>query len=244
MRGLSRVIKLAPVDFKNVRRDALLAWTPILPLAIAPLIRWGVPPVAEYLQREAALDITGWYPLFMSGFAVMMPGVIGTVVGFLLIDERDDGVFSALLVTPVPESAYLAYRLCLPLLAGYVMTLITYPIAGLTPLSQLDLAAAALLGAFGAPFMALALACFADNKVTGFAIMKVLNAVQILPLVAYFVSERWQLVIGLWPTYWPMKIVWLAAAGRPYAVHLIIGLVVNFLAVGLLLKRFRKIAHR
>ncbi len=124
------------------------------------------------------------------------------------------------------------------------MTLITYPIAGLAPLALPDLAAAAFVGAFGAPFMALALAVFADNKVTGFATMKVLNAVQILPLVAYFVPEPRQYLMGFWPTYWPMKIVWLAAEGRPYALPLMIGLVINSLALGLLLWRFRKIVHR
>ena len=92
--------------------------------------------------------------------------------------------------------------------------------------------------------MALFLASFTENKVTGFAMMKLMNAVQILPVVAYFVPLPAQLLFGIVPAYWPMKMVWLAADGRPYGVYLVAGLVVNVAAVGLLLRRFDRVVHR
>ena len=237
-------VRLAPVDLKNLRRDPMLVWMPVVPIVVALAIRWGVPLSAELVSGAAGIDIRPWYPLFMSGFAVMMPGLVGVVVGFLLLDERDEGVLDALLVTPLPEWAYLGYRSFLPLLAGIFMTLVAYPMAGLVPLSFGHLAAAAVLGGFGAPFMAMLLATYADNKVTGFAIMKLLNGLQILPLLAYFVREPWQYLAGLWPGYWPMKIVWLAAAGETITWQPWVGLIVNIAAVGLLLMRFRRVVRR
>ena len=53
-----------------------------------------------------------------------------------------------------------------------------------------------------------------------------------------------QLFFGILPVYWPMKMVWLAAEGRPYGVYLAAGLVVNLVAVGLLMKRFDRVVHR
>lgn len=244
MNGISIFIKLAPVDLKNIRRDALLAWVLVIPLEIALLIRWGIPPLTAYFERQLAFDLTPYYPLLMSSFPAMMPGMVGMVIGFLLLDERDDGIFDAMLVTPVPTWAYLGYRVSMPLALGFVMTLLTYPLAGLTPLTLRDLAAASLLGCFGAPFMALVLAGFADNKVTGFTIMKFVNAVQLAPMLAWFVPEPLQLVAGFWPSYWPVKIVWRAAAGQPYALYLVVGVVVNVIAVGLLMKRFQRVVHR
>jgi len=71
-----------------------------------------------------------------------------------------------------------------------------------------------------------------------------INAVQILPLVAYSVPMPAQLLFGLIPSYWPMKMVWQAADGLPYAPYLVAGLAVNLVAVGLSVHRFERIAHR
>lgn len=46
------------------------------------------------------------------------------------------------------------------------------------------------------------------------------------------------------PSYWPMKMVWQAADGLPYGHYLIAGLAVNVVAVGLLVRRFERIAYR
>lgn len=244
MSTVALLLKLAPADLKNVRRDPLLMWLPVIPLLLGLLIRWGVPPLTSYLLRRTGFDLQPWYPLLMGSFAIALPGMIGTVTGFLLLDERDDGVLDALLVTPLPAAAYVGYRVATPLAVGFVMTMLTYPLCGLTPLPWADLAAAASLGAFGAPFMALFLASFADNKVTGFAMMKLMNAVQIFPVAAFFVSMPMQLLAGCIPSYWPMKVVWLAAEGRSYGVYLAVGLSVNVAAVGLLMQRFDRIVHR
>ena len=53
-----------------------------------------------------------------------------------------------------------------------------------------------------------------------------------------------QLAFGLIPTYWPMKMIWLAAGHQPYGAYLVAGLIVNMAAVGLLLRRFDRIVYR
>ncbi len=244
MSRVSIVLKLVPVDWKNIRRDSLLMWIPLIPPLTALLIRWGIPPLTQTLLQATGRNLEPWYPLIMASFVIALPGMIGTVTGFLLLDERDDGVLDALLVTPVSARAYVGYRIATPLVAGFLVTVLSYPLCGLTPLRWVDLLAAAALGGLGAPFMALYLASFADNKVTGFALMKLMNAIQVLPLVAWFVPQPAQLGFGLIPSYWPMKIVWQAADGLPYAPYLAAGLAVNVLAVGLLVRRFERIVHR
>ena len=233
MKTLGVMIRLAPVDLKNLRRDSLLMWIPVVPFLLALLMRWGIPLLTEMVRLQAGRDLEPWYPLIMSSFVITVAGLVGMVVGFLLLDERDAGVLDALLVTPVSAGALVAYRVAVPLAVGFFITLLTYPLVGMTPLPLVDLAAANALGSFAAPFMALFLASFADNKVTGFAMVKLMQAVQILPLVAFFVAPPAQLAFGLLPTYWPMKIIWLAADGQPYGLYLVVGLVVNVAAVGL-----------
>lgn len=244
MKTLRLIRALAPVDIQNIRRDPLLLWIPVIPLLMAVAIRIIVPQGANLLQARTGFDLTEHYPLIMGCFVLLTPSMIGMVIGFLLLDERDDRVLTALLVTPMPVETYLLYRLCVPGILGFLMTLVGYPVAGLTPVALIDLVAVALLGSITASLMALFLAGFAANKVAGFALLKLLNAVLLLPIAAFFVESRWTLLAGIVPPYWPLKVFILTTKGQPYAVYLVVGLAINLLALALLLRRFKIVIHR
>ena len=170
-------------------------------------------------------------------------GLTVLLAGFLLLDERDEGVLTALLVTPVPLGSYLLYRTTLPLLAGFAVTVAGYPLAGLAPLPLPALLATAAVAALNGPATALFLAAFAENKVTGFALVKIVNTLAMVPIAAWFLRPPWQLAAGLVPTYWPMKMTWQAAAGGSWAVYALPGLAAYGLAIALLLRRFGRRVH-
>lgn len=244
MKTLTILQTLGPVDLKNVRRDSLLIWISLLPLGMALIIRIGVPEVARLLHTQWGFDLTPYYPLIMSNFVLLASATVGMVIGFLLLDERDDHMLTALLVTPMPLDGYVLYRISMPMILGLIMTLIGYPIAGLTPISLIDLLAVAALGSITGPLTALFLASFAENKVAGFALAKLLNAVGMVPVAAFFVKSDWQLLAGIVPAYWPLKVFWLAAEGTRYWAYFVAGLVINLVALALLLKRFKMVIHR
>lgn len=241
---LTSVLRFAgPVDLRNVRRDDLLLWIGVAPFLLALLFRFAVPPLAGLLGRELGFDLAPYHGLLMSFFLLMAPSMIGWVTGFLLLDERDGGVLTALLVTPMPLASYLLYRISVPLVVGFAVTVACYPLAGLAPLPFADLLALSLVASLTGPGMALFLAAFAENKVAGFALVKVVNTITMIPIAAYFVRPPWQLAAGLVPTYWPMKMVWLATEGRGYLLHGLAGLGVYAAAIVLLLRRFQTKVH-
>jgi fluoroquinolone transport system permease protein len=133
---------------------------------------------------------------------------------------------------------YLVYRVALPLLLGTVATLIGYPITGLVPLPLTSLLPIVVVGSLSAPLLALILALAAPNKVAGFAVVKVLNTVNLLPIVAYFVPRPVQYVAGIFPTYWPMRALWSAAVEEDYDTYLVLGGVVSVLALLLITRLF------
>ena len=63
--------------------------------------------------------------------------------------------------------------------------------------------------------------------------LKVMNAVNLLPVVAYFVPRPLQFMAGIFPTYWPMRALWSASAGESHYAYLAIGTVVSGLALAL-----------
>lgn len=240
---------LGPVDLKNIRRDALLMWMPVMPLMMVLLIRIAVPEATTFAQREFEFDLTPYYPLLVSFYLLLAPGIVGFVIGFLLLDERDDHTLTALMVTPLPISSYLLYRISVPIVVGLVMTLVGYPLLGLIPLSPLELVLIALLGAFSGAQTALLLAALAENKVSGLAVMKMLNGVQMFPVLAFFIPSVWAYLIGIVPSFWSVKLFWLASDGLrvgdvEFWLVFGMGLAVNVVATWVLLRRFHVVIHR
>jgi fluoroquinolone transport system permease protein len=235
---------LGPIDLKNVGRDSMLLWMPALPVLMALLARWGIPALTDLLAARFGFDLTPYYGALMSFLLPMAAMFVGVVTGFLILDERDDRTLTALMVTPLSLNGYLTYRLSAPLVVSTVLSLVAYPLVGLIPLPVGTLVAIALLSGFAAPILALTFGVLAENKVAGLALQKLLGTVLFLPVLAYFLPEPLQWLAGVFPTYWPLKVFWLAAAGQPIILPLAIGVAVNALALALLVRAFDRVARR
>ncbi len=242
----TRVLRaLGPIDARSVQRDPLLRWTILLPLLLALAARWLLPVLVARLGVLSGADLLQYYPPLMSVALLLLPPLlVGMVVGFLLLDQRDDQTLLALQVTPLPLGAYLTYRIAVPLLLSVLVSAAVLPLAGLAGTGPLPLLAAALAAAPLAPIAALFLAAFAGNKVQGFALTKVSGVLLMPPLVAYFVDSQWQLAFGVLPTYWPARTLWAAQAGEPGLwLYLVVGLGYQAVLLALLLRRVGRVVR-
>jgi fluoroquinolone transport system permease protein len=97
---------LGAIDAHNVARDSMLRWIALFTPAFGLLFRFAAPPVADALRRQFNFDLVAYYPLLMSFLPLIVAGMIGTVVGFLLLDQRDDQTLSGLL-----RGSYASYLL-------------------------------------------------------------------------------------------------------------------------------------
>jgi fluoroquinolone transport system permease protein len=191
-----------------------LRWLVGYPALIALLVRWGLPVLADRVWVRFRLDLTSYDPLLLSWLLLMTPVLAGVVIGFLLLDERDDRTLTALQVTPLTLKGYLVYRVGMPMALSAVMSGVVLHLSGRLTLPLLPLLGAALGTAPLAPLCALFLGAFAANKVQGFALMKAAGVLVLPPLIAYFVRSPWQLAFGVVPLYWPAKAFWMFDAGE------------------------------
>ena len=229
---------LIAADARVLWRDPLLIWMTALPLGMAWVIRILVNAAEPLLPP--GFDLAPYHPLIMGGYLMTAPGMIGFVVGFLLLDERDAGTLRALRVTPLPMRHYLAYRVAGPLVAGTISTIVGYRLAGLSPIATAPLFVIAMVANLAAPLLALALALLAPNKVAGFAAVKALNAVNLLPIAAFFLPVPLQYAAGVLPTYWPMRALWSAAIGDAWIGHALIGVSMGALAIVIAARLFER----
>jgi fluoroquinolone transport system permease protein len=222
---------LVYADARSLWRDPLLGWVLGLPLGVALLLRALLPRVQTALLTRIGFDLDPYHALIMGAYLMTAPGIVAMVIGFLLVDERDCRTLTALRVTPLSMRHYLAYRIVLPLLLGTTATVIGYPLVGVAPMPYSWLWPLALVGALTAPLQALAVAVAAPNKVAGFAVVKVMNAVSLVPAIAFFIPPPLQFVAGILPTYWPMRALWSAVSGESFVHYLVLGVATSVVTV-------------
>lgn len=224
----------------------MLRWMPLLPLVLAVAVRLAFPLVLERLGQLFKLELLPYFgPIGSSALLLITPVMYGMIIGFLFLDQRDDGTLTALHVTPVSLQGYLAYRLSVPILLSVVMTPLAFGIAGVSGVGFPALLLCTITAAPLAALVALSLAAFAENKVQGFALQKA-GSVFLLPAVAaYFVSPVWQLLFLPLPTYWPVKLYWSIGAGdHEWWAYLVGGLLFQVGLAGLLLKQVKRRLER
>ena len=236
---------LGPIDAKSVARDSMLRWLIGTPLVFALVFRWGVPVLHATLAERYGFDLAPYYPLLTSFLVLMVPTLLGAVVGFLLLDQRDDRTLTALQVTPLSVEGFLAYRIAVPMLVSIPVMMASIAIADLVTMGAPAAFAASLQAAPAAPLYALFVAAFATNKVQGFALLKGVGVLTWPPVFAWFVTSPWQVAIGIDPLYWPLKVFWMLEAGEPGAwLYFLAGLAWQGLLVGVLVRRFKAVIAR
>jgi fluoroquinolone transport system permease protein len=217
----------------------------LIPVLMAFAFRWGLPAVAAWADRRFSVDLLVYAPLLASLLVMVTPMLFGMVIGFLLLDQKDDRTLTALQVTPLTVEGYLVYRLGLPMILSVGMTVVALQLSGLTELGIGRQTVAAVTAAPLAPAFALFLAGFASNKVQGFALSKAAGVVNWPPMIAWFVDPPWQWAFGLCPTYWPAKVYWELERGETGAWAVgVVGLVVSIGLNAYLLRRFARVMVR
>jgi fluoroquinolone transport system permease protein len=246
VKTLAAYRSLGAIDIRNVTRDSLLRWIVVLTPTFGLFVRFAVPPIADAVERRFGLDLAPYYPLIMSFLPLAVAGLIGTVVGFLLLDQRDDDTMAALLVTPLSLGDYLRYRMLVLIVLSSAFSCVTVPLAGLTATTSTQLVVTSIVAAPLAPIYALFLGSFAANKVQGFALAKAVGIVLVPCIAAYFVPVPWQNAFGIVPHYWAMRVFWLFDAGAVPAafVHALIGLAWEVALLMMLARRFAHVVRR
>lgn len=240
---MSAIGALTLADWRNIRRDSLLQFVLIYPFLLGIAMRWLIPFVTNALAGR--FDLTQYNDL-MAGFfgLLIVPALVGIAIGFLLLDEKDDRTLTALQVTPLSPSAYLAYRLALPVVVSTLSVLVVIPLMNIVPFSIYRVMPLALLAALEAPIFALLLATLAKNKVQGLALMKATGLTLIVPFVSWFVPLPWQWLMGVMPTFWPVKLFWMMQAGEAIWPFYVPAVAFHVVVLWLLLRRFYVVAYR
>lgn len=245
MRLSQALATLGRNDTRLVGRDSFLAGMLGFVVAVGVVLRFALPWAAEAVAAAGlGFALPDYYPLLV-GYTLLAqePLLAGMIVGFLILDERDQNTLAALRVTPLPMGHYLLYRVLVPTALAFAVVLASFLLIGqaLLPLWQL-VAVSAGAAPFGA-IVALFLAAFGENKVQGFALNKIVGTVGVLLPGAWFVPAPLQYLFGLLPPFWALKAYWVALEGGTlWPLLLGAGLLYSGALILWLARRFRRAA--
>ena len=227
-------------DLKLISRDSFLSLLMFVPLITGIILRLAYNLLTKI--NLYGINIKDYYMLIVSFiFAMVMPSLLGMMTGFLLLDEKDEGTLQVLKVTPLQPSKYLRNKMILPCTVGVGLNFIGIMISGIEITNNALLLIVLTLASLLAPTFALLIGTYANNKVEGFAFVKLLGLAFIAPLVAYFVPEPIQWIFGLLPVYWPVKGFWIIQTQNYlYSILiLLIGYGFNILCIIIVFRRFK-----
>ena len=202
------MLGLLPADLRRLARDELLVWMPAVPLAMVLAARLGAPVLLRAVGPGGAGAREWAARIDAAAFAIVVPVLVGVVVGFMLLGEKEDGVWSVLAVTPTSLRGYLILRAAGAVIVAAAAGGVCTRLAGL---DDLGAARTAVLAAAGAPLAgaaALSLAAWAANTVQGFAAVKLSLIVLVLPAVAPRDAGVWQWPLAAIPSWWPVRAYW------------------------------------
>lgn len=189
---MRQLLALARKDARIVIRDsflvAILLYTLVLALVARVVVRW-IPVERLSLYLAPAMVLLGAL-------------LLGTVLGFALIEESEQGTWQLLRVLPLDARTLVLYLGAGSGLVSVVVSLLAAfvygrPVADF-PMFLLMVAVSSLC----APLMMLLLGAMASNKIEGLAVSKILGLLLVTPGAAFVLPVPWQLLVAWSPFYW------------------------------------------
>ncbi|MCO1661180.1 ABC transporter permease [Pseudonocardia humida] len=226
-------------DLRTIRRDSLLIAVMLGPIGYA-LALWFLPALTAHAHQQWDFDLAPYHSAIISAFCVLGPPLLlGAVMALQLLDERDQDTLVALRVTPVPATAYPAYRALTTAVVTAMSVIASLALTGQVPPAALVLSVPiAVVAGLLAPILGLVMSAIGRNKIEGLAVMRVMGlAVFTLPVVPFFfLDSPWQLAFGVLPPYWPVRAFWSAYDGGTYWPYVLGGLAYHAVVVVALLR--------
>lgn len=202
---------LLRADLAGVARDRLLLLIALSPVLLGLILRFGYPPAREWLAGTHDFALNPYRQLVLALVLLMQAHTAGVVGALLVLDDTDDRALAALRTSPLTLPRYLNARAGLATIATWVGALVVVPLSGLAePDETPGLAAATALTGLLAPLFMLAVLAVARSKVEGVAAQKVLALGLFLPVMAWWLTGGWELLLAPLPTWWALQAQWTA----------------------------------
>ena len=226
-------------DYKLLRGDPMLMLSMAVPFILWALMQFLFPWVIAQVRAQWDLDLSPYYRLAGIFFLMLIPMMMGMVYGFILLDERDGGIITAISVTPTGKTGYLKLRMGIPTILSFIFILLFLLLLDLRgSMNLLQLLVISVIISGQALILLLFLGAFAENKVMGMAISKAFGILLIGPLLDYILPSPLNWSGAYSPLFWAGRSL-LAGTDTSFWLYAAITFLFQSLLLWILFTKFR-----
>jgi len=222
---MRKYLRLLAYEIRTIVRDAMSVFLLAYPAFMFVLIGWLLP--ASLLKGGVAQTSPAYALTMIITFVVMISigGFVGgALLGFSLLENKDEKTINSIAVTPISISGYVIFKS----LYTYVLSVIgnlalilairwfasdAYSFTfgtmtfGFDNLTYWEIIAFSFVSSLLVPAIGTLIASVAKNKIEGFTFMKSGGIVFMIPaLVLLNAFSDWkQYLLGITPNFWPVK---------------------------------------
>jgi fluoroquinolone transport system permease protein len=194
-------------DIRQIVRDSVMLALLMAPLLVTVVFKLVLVFLVPFIESKTTVDISLWLPWILIFVLLLNSGMLGVVIGFMMLDDKDGNIAELMSVTPLGRSGYLLNRLSLVSFMTVFYTVLAYFVLGIVRLSPGIVFLLALMLATYSATIGLVLFSGAENKVKGLTFSKALN-IFILFAFADLFSMKWFTVTAwFFPPYWISKLI-------------------------------------
>ncbi len=184
-------------DIRNILRDPSLLIICVVPFIMLAMLRWG------YLWLlEIWPDVVIYKNLGMAMFCITGAVMPGIAIAFAILDEKDQNLDTVLKILPVYYHTITKIRMLVVFSFAFFSALLILVFSNIIQVTILEKVLLSLLTASLAPILASVPAFYAQNKIEGATMAKLLNFLIILPLPAFLFPGVWGWFLMLIPSWW------------------------------------------
>lgn len=175
------------------------------PVIITGLLKGVFPLLCTFLSDQYHFDLKIHYRFACVMMLHLFPLLFGMVYGFIMLDERDEGIFLVYAVTPFGTKGYFKLRMLSPVLFCILVIMLFIWITDFEKIIWIKHLPLAVITSLQAPILFLFLGGFAQNKVEGIALSKGFGILLIAIVVDYLMPTKWTLLAGVSPLFWTAR---------------------------------------
>lgn len=205
---MGALFQIATTDLRTIFRDYAMVMMLFVPLIIVSLLRWGYPYFLDAVPAASDYNM-----LLLCMLAMTSGSMPAMTIAFTILDEKDNGLLPVLMILPVSFRRIIGSRILLITVYSAIAAFIVISFSRLSDGVVLENILLALLAAAPAVSLGLIPAFFADNKIEGATMAKVLNFLLVFPLPAFLFSGWWTDLLMVFPAWWVYRAF--TAAGDP-----------------------------
>lgn len=201
-----KIFNILRSDFLSIIREPIIALITLAPLFMVlvfkALIVFLLPHIIDFIPTH--IDIKAY---ILVTLLLTTPIMMGVVMGFMMLDDRDGRMIELYYVTPLGKSSYLTSRILFSSLLTLFYTGLNYAILGVYSLHLWEIVFVGVLCSFFAATIGLLFFSLASDKIKGLTYAKGLN-ILILFGFSELIDVNWfQYLSFIFPTYWISHVI-------------------------------------